>query len=274
MNLKNPSQLIFALTMVGIGIMGLLTGGFGAIWAGVPKALPERHLLAYACTIISLGCGAGLLVNRTAAGAALVLSAFLIVWTAFFKVPFIIKSPLVEVAYQSCGESLVLVAGAWMLFVSSAKKGNNERLIKLASPAGSRIAYLLYGLALIAFGFSHFAYLNLTVPLVPAWLPEPRMWAYLTGFIYLATGFLIVTGIGMRLGAVISAVQIALITILVWGPFVLKGPLDTESLLEPVVSWALTAAAYVVAQSFRGQPWFHRFQGRNVEKEVAAGGSF
>jgi uncharacterized membrane protein YphA (DoxX/SURF4 family) len=273
MNLKKLSHLVFALTMVAIGIMGIASGGFGAIWGGVPKTLPDRQLLAYGCSFISLGCGAALLADRTAAPAAFVLSAFLIVWTILFKVPFIIKSPLVEVAYQSCGENLVLIAGAWILFGSLANERKNGGLAKLAGPTGRRTAYMIYGLALIAFGFSHFAYLNLTVPLVPGWLPQPLFWAYFTGSIYIATGFLIVTGLAIRLGAVISAVQIALITFLVWGPFVLKGPLSFESLGEPVVSWALTAAAFVVAESLRGRPWFHRFHGRTVQNGAAVEGA-
>lgn len=149
----------------------------------------------------------------------------------------------------------------------------NAGLAKFAGPTGRRIAYLTYGLALIAFGFSHFAYLNLTVPLVPRWLPQPLFWAYFTGSIYIATGFLVVTGLAVRLGAVISAVQIALITFLVWGPFVLKGPLSFQSLGEPVVSWALTAAAFVVAGSLRGRPWFHRFHERTVQKRAAVKGA-
>lgn len=269
MKLKNSSHLIFALTMIAIGILSLFSGGFGGIWGGVPKSLPDRQLLAYACMVISLASGAGLLANRTAVPASFVLSVFLIIWTVLFKVPVIVRNPLVEVAYQSCGENLVLIAGAWLLFASLADESERGAFAKLAGPTGRRIAYLVYGLALIAFGFSHFAYLNLTVPLVPGWLPKPLFWAYFTGSIYIATGFLIVTGLAVRLGAVTSAIQIALITFLVWGPFVLKGPLSFESLGEPVVSWALTAAAFVVAESLRGQPWFHRFHGSALGKGAA-----
>lgn len=268
MKLKNSSHLIFALTMIAIGTLSLFSGGFGGIWDGVPKNFPDRQLLVYASMVISLACGAGLLVNRTAVPAALILSVFLIIWTVLFKVPVIVRNPLVEGAYQSCGESLVLIAGAWTLFASLANEPGSESLATRAGPAGRRIAYLVYGLALIAFGFSHFAYLNLTVPLVPGWLPKPLFWAYLTGSIYIATGLLIVTGFAVRLGAVISAVQIAVITALVWGPFVLKGPISFESLGEPVVSWALTAAAFVVAESLAAQPWFHHFH--TIGKRAAA----
>jgi intracellular septation protein A len=109
---------------------------------------------------------------------------------------------------------------------------------------------VLYGLALIAFGLSHFAYRELTAPLVPAWLPGHIFWAYLTGAIYLATGVALVIGIFAHLAAVLAAVQIALITLLVWGPGVLHGHIGADTWQETVVSWTLTVAAWVLATSF------------------------
>ncbi len=118
-----------------------------------------------------------------------------------------------------------------------------------------RVSHLLYGLALIAFGFSHFAYLSLTAPLIPRWLPPSQLfWAYFTGAAYLAAGLAIVTGIAGRLGAVGSALQITLITLIVWGPGVAE-KFDSSNWQEPVVSWSLTAAAWVVAASFERYPW-------------------
>lgn len=273
MNLKNPSHLVFALTMIAIGIMGLSTGGFAPIWAGVPKAIVDRQFLAYGCTIISLVCGAGLLIKRTALVAAFVLSAVFIVWTVLFKVPVIIRNPLVEGSYQSFGENAVLIAGAWMLFASLGKGGRHGALEKLAGRLGQRIACFLYGLALIAFGFSHFAYLNLTAPLVPSWLPGPVFWAYLTGGIYIATGLFIITGLAVRLGAYVAAFQIALITFLVWGPSVLGGRVSAGNWQEPVLSWALTAAAWVVADSLSSHPWLYRFHAKRSDKAAALEGA-
>lgn len=260
MRWKTASQLLFALTLVAIGVIGLLSGTFAPIWAGVPKSLPDRQLLAYLCTFVSLACGVGLLAKRTAKAAAFVLFAYLLVWTILFKVPLIIRQPLVEVSYQSCGENAVLIAGALVLYASSAG-GTNGYFDFLRGNTGLRIAYLLYGLALIAFGLSHFAYLDLTAPLVPAWLPDPVFWAYLTGGIYLVTGILLVAGFAARLGAALSAVQIALITLLVWGPMVLEGHMSAGRWQETVVSSALTAAAAVIAASFSGRPWI--FERRN-----------
>jgi uncharacterized membrane protein len=258
MSYMNASRLIFAITLVAIGVFGIVSGDFGAIWQPVPKTEPASELLAYGCGIISVGCGVGLLAKRTAVPAAAVLLAYLIVWTAFFKVPFIIRAPLVEVSYQTTGENTVSIAAAWVLLVLAARGPKAGILNFVAGGPGLSIAYALYGLALLAFGFSHFAYLNLTVPLVPKWLPAPLFWAYLTGSIYVLTGLAILTGIGARAGAALAAVQIALITLLVWGPVVLSGHMKPTNIQESVISWTLTAGAFVIAASFAGRPWFRR----------------
>jgi len=248
MNFKSAARLIFALTVIAIGIIGLAGGDAAPIWQPVPETVPGRQLLVYLCTFVSLACGAGLLMKRTLAPAALALTIFLIVWTALFKLPFIFRAPLEEVSYQSNGENAVLIAAAWALYADAASSRKS-----MAGDFGIQLASVLYGLALIAFGLSHFFYLQMTAPLVPSWLPEPAFWAYLTGAIYLATGFALVTGLASQPAALAAAVQITLITLLVWGPM-LTGPLDATHWQETVVSWALTAGAWVIASAQRPMP--------------------
>jgi len=261
MNLKAASRIFFALTTIAIGAMGLLQKSFAPIWLPVPDDTPFRTLLPHLCTLVSLACGAGLLLKRAAPWAALVLFAYLLIWAVVFKFPFIVRAPLVEGSYQSFGENAVQIAGAWILYVWLASGTKKARLGFLSGDWGLWLARLLYGLALVAFGLSHFAYLNLTAPLVPKWLPDPVLWAYLTGGIYLAAGLSVITGFAARLGTVGVAVQITLITVLVWGPFVLGGHVSADNWQETVVSWAIAAGAWVVAASYEGQPWFgRRFQ--------------
>ena len=231
MNWKQASHIAFALTFIGIGGIGFASGTFAPIWQPVPETVPTRELLAYLTSIIALACGIFLLVERTQAVAALILFVFLAVWALAFKAPFVVKAPLVEGSYQSIGENLVLIAAAWVLYTRSR----------------TRIAYVLYGLALIAFGLSHFFYLELTTPLVPAWLGVPVLWAYATGSIYTVCGVAMVLGLAARVASLAAAANITLITLLVWVPIVAAGGLTAMHWQETVVSCALMVSSWVLA---------------------------
>jgi len=242
MNWKTAARLFFALTLIAIGTAWLVGGGFAPMWRPVPEGVPARELLAVLSSLITLACGAGLLWKRTATAAALALFVFAAIWALLFKFPFIVRAPLVEGSYQANGENWVLIAAAWVLY-SELAKGRNL----LTSELGVRLAYLLYGLGLIAFGLSHFFYLELTEPLVPKWLPGPVFWAYATGIIYTVCGLGLVLRLEPRLAALGAALNITLISVLVWVPIVAAGGLTDMHLQEVIVSWALTAAALVLA---------------------------
>ena len=106
---------LFAVTMIAFGVLGLVQGNFAPIWQGVPKGFAARTALVYLCAFVSLACGTGLLWPRIRASAARVLFVYLLLWMLLFKVPFIVRGPTVEVNYQSCGETAVLVAAAWVV---------------------------------------------------------------------------------------------------------------------------------------------------------------
>jgi uncharacterized membrane protein len=212
-------------------------------------------VLAYISSVMTLACGVGLVWRRTAAAASLVLLVSLLAWMIAFKLPVIFRHLTVEVAYQNWGEHAVITAAAWVLYAWFATDWEKRRLGFITGDAGVRIARVFYGLAMIAFGFSHFVYLDNTAPLVPAWLPAHAGWAYFTGGAYLAAGVGILSGAFARLAAVLSAVMIGLFLILVWGPFVAAGHMSAMHQQETIVSAALTAAAWVVADSYRGAPW-------------------
>jgi uncharacterized membrane protein len=255
MRIASVGHAVFAATMIALGILGLAQGDFAPIWQPVPPGLPAREALAYLCGAVSLASGIGLLFPRAAAATSRVLFVYLLLWLLLFKMRFILLAPLVEGSYQSCGETAVIVAGAWVLYAWFATDSDRKNLGFAIGDKGVRIARVLYGLAMIAFGLSHFAYLNMTAPLVPGWLRAPVFWAYFTGCTFLAAGAAVLVGVYARLAAALSALQIGLFTLLVWVPVLAAGHVSAGQWGEFVVSWTITTGAWLVAESYRGLPW-------------------
>ena len=258
MRISSMGRSVFAATMIALGLLGLIKSDVASVWQPLPKDLLAREALVYFSAFISLASGMGLLWQRGAALASRMLLAYLLFWLLLFKMPYIFLAPTAAVSYESCGETVVIVAGAWVLYASLATAWDRRWFALGTGAKGVRVARVLYSLALIAFGLSHFAYIKETAGLVPGWLPSHEAWAYFTGGAYIAAGIAVLTDMYARLAATLMALQMCMFTLLVWVPAVASGHADTFQWGELVVSWTMTAGAWVVADSYRGHLWHMR----------------
>src|SRR5262249_17180473 len=222
------------------------------VWQPVPEGVPGREVLVYLCAAVSLATGIGLLWRRTAGLAARVLLASLVLWFLLWRVPAVFRASLIEGTW-SCGATMVMAAGAWVLFAWFATDWDRQRLGFAIGDKGLRIARVLYGLGLIPFGYAHFANAKGTAELVPAWLPWHMGWAYLTGATFIAAGVAVLIGVYARLAAALSALQMGLFGLLVWVPILAAGSTNAFQWTEFETTLALTAAGWVVADSYRVQ---------------------
>jgi uncharacterized membrane protein len=250
MRIASASHVVFAAIMIAIGMVGLIKGDFTPVWDPIPQ---NSHALAYLCSFISLATGIGLLWQRTAAAAARVLFASLLLWLLLLRVPNIILSPTFGVFWPGF-ETAEMVAGSWVLYTWFAANWDRQRLGFVTGKKGLRIARVLYGVAVIFFGFAHFFDLKDTVSLVPGWLPWHVAWAYFTSGAFIAAGVAVLIGVYARLAAALSALQMGMFTLLVWVPVVAAGSKDAFQWSETFVSVALTAGGWVVADSYRACP--------------------
>lgn len=251
MRVASAGHAAFAAMMIAFGVQGFVKGGFSVIWQGVPDGLPGSAALAYLCAAVSLASGIGLLFRRTAAYAAGALLTLNILWFLAWRVRGLIVASLVEGTWSS-GETLVMTAGAWVLFVWFATDWDRRHFPWATGQRGLRIARVLYGVGLIPFGYAHFAYIQVTADLVPGWIPWHLGWAWLTGATFVLAGVAMIVGVWARLAAVLSVWQMALFFVLVWIPRAMAGGLSPFQWGEFASNLALVAAGWVVAESYRG----------------------
>jgi uncharacterized membrane protein len=246
---QRVTRTVFATAMIGLGILGLAYGDVALAWQ-LPGWVPAGRGLAYAAASVMFAGGIGLLFRRSAAISVRILFPCLLIWL-LLKVPAVVAKPLVEANWESLGEVAVLTAGGLALLATLAGQGAG---LKVATGEyGIRIARYLFAAALLAIGPSHFVYSRETAALVPAWLPVPTAWAYLTGAGHIAAGLGVLFSIYARLAAMMEAGMLTVFTILVWIPAVLSPAATSFSWSELVISWSVAAGAWVVAGSMPGK---------------------
>jgi len=254
MGIARTSHAVFAVVLIGWGILGLVKGDFAAGWAPVPESLPGRHMLVYLTALVCVACGGAMRFGQTATLATRGLFFWFLAWLLLLRVPWMFVEFGVG-TWWSASSTAVMTASVWVLYSSLANDWDQQHFGFIVGDKGVRIARALFGLGLIPIGLAHFIYLDATAPLVPAWMQWPVFWSYFTGGAFIAAGLAMIFGVCARLAAALVTLQIGLLTLLVWVPMAVAGRLNTFQWGELEVSIVLSACAWVVADSYRGAPW-------------------
>jgi uncharacterized membrane protein len=245
---QQPALTLFAIGMIGLGVLTLVYSDFAMVWQPVAPWIPGRTVLAYGSGLIMLLGGIGLLFGATAAWSARILFPYLIVWL-LLKVPALLVAPQMEAVWLGFGEIAVLLTGGWVLFARLSGLREGSPLKFATGENGVRFAWILFAVSVIPIGLSHIVYVKETAELVPAWLPYRAGWAYLTGAGQIACGLGVLFSILPRVAAWAEAGMISLFTLLVWGPAIFAAPRARLPWTAFFISWAIASAAWVVAQN-------------------------
>jgi len=245
---EQPALTLFAVGMIGLGILAFVYGDFAMVWQPVAPWVPGRTALAYASGLIMILGGIGLLFEATAAWAVRILFPYLILWM-LLKVPALFVAPRMEAVWLGLGELVVLMTGGWVLFAKLAKLRDGSPLAFALGENGIRIARILFAIWLVPIGLSHIVYVQATADLVPAWLPFRTGWAYLTGAGQIACGLGVLFSILPRIAAWAEAAMISLFTLLIWAPAIVAAPRTRLPWTAFFISWAIGSAAWAMAQN-------------------------
>ena len=258
-------HLFFALGFIVIGAISLAARDFLLYQEPVPQGIPWRETLACISAALLLIPGIGLLLPATAKRSALILTAFVALWVLALEIPRALAHPLVEVNWLGVGEDASLMTGGWVIYCAApsmrralradATRRPKSLLAILCAVAGRndasvRIARMVFGIALVPIGLSHFFYIKDAVGFVPTWMPLRVPLTYLGGAGHIAAGLAIAFGVVPRLAATLEASMESLFTLICWVSAVVATPSDRQVWVNLCISTALSAAAWAVAESY------------------------
>jgi uncharacterized membrane protein len=245
---QQPGLALFAVGLMGLGMLALVYGDFALVWQPVAAWVPGRSALAYGSGVLMLVLGVGLLFRVSVAWSVRILFPYLIAW-ALLKVPAFFVGWRSEGPWLSFGESAMLLAGGWMLFARLAGLDERSAWGFAYGERGIRSARYLFAVWVIPVGLSHFIYLKATDDLIPAWIPFHIAWAYLTGAGHIACGVALLFGVLPRVAATAEACMIGVFTLVVWLPRIMNAPNNRLDWTAFFISWVIAAAAVAVAQN-------------------------
>jgi uncharacterized membrane protein len=244
---------MIAVGLLGFGALSLVYDDFGLDWQRVPDLVAARGLLAYVAGAIEVVAALALLLRRTSALAAFVLTPYTLLWVLLLDVPPLLSNFGVEAAWLSVGERTELFAGVWILAITLARAQNRATLEHFTSDQALRVARIIFGLALIPVGLSHLVYPE-AVSLVPAWLPFRIFWLYATGLGHIAAGVALLVSVLPRLAAVMEAAMMTSFVLLIHVPRVFASPYSRVEWTMLCIATAFSGAAWSTARSYSGGP--------------------
>ena len=221
-----------AVGLAALGALGVGSGDFAFQWQPVPPDVPARGGLAVAAGLLEIAAAGLLAFARLRAAGAGLAAALLLVWTAL-HVPAVVQRPASIADWLGVAESAAMASAALMF------AAGNEAI--------RRACTLVFGLAAIVFGASHFAYADFTASMIPGWLPQRVALAYFTGAAHALAGIAIVTGLWRVLAASLEALMMASFVVLVHVPRVIAHPDSRMEWTMLFVALTLGGSAALVA---------------------------
>jgi uncharacterized membrane protein YphA (DoxX/SURF4 family) len=218
------SNLCFALPLAVFGAEHFSAAR--GISQGVPKFMPWHLFWAYFVGVALVAASLSIATKIQVRWSGLLFGCMMFLFVAMMDLPGTLAEPHNRINWVLLLRELSFGAGGWVLAggAMAKKDGLANKLIT--------IGRIVIGVGAIFYGVEHFLHpVNVPgVPLekfMPAWIPGPRLIAYLTGAILLIAGACILLARMTRMAATYLGTWIFLLVIFVYGPILIV------SLLSP-----------------------------------------
>ncbi len=202
------ARLFYAIAIIALGVQHFLFKDFIAGRAPAwPKDLAGQVLLAYITGSILILGGVATLIQKNARAALTIVGILILLWAGLRN----LYAVLVALDYgglltNTC-KALSLGFGAFVIaqtFAPEKESAGFTRFIRTMAQAGR---YAL-GLFLFIAGIQHFLFADFVKFLIPAWIPAPLLWTYLSGIALFIAGLAILTGVKASLAANLAGIMV------------------------------------------------------------------
>jgi uncharacterized membrane protein len=229
--LTPAGRLFFALAIAAIGAQQLIYADFVPGPLIAPPWLPWRTFWACLSGFAMVAAGLGMVTKKEARRAAVLLGMLLVVVVLLFH----LRGPVAILrdgtARTRAFEALALCGVAFVL----------------AGAPLVTLGRLLFALSLAVFGVQHFMYAKFVATLIPAWIPGPTFWTYLTGVAFIAASVSIVAGMKARLAAALLGLMFFLWFVLLQVPRVVDTLHGGNEWNSAFVALAMCGGSWVLA---------------------------
>jgi len=179
-------KVFFALAILSIGIVHLVTHNFPTGLLPVPKDLYFRPVLVYVSGIGLILSGLLILSNKFMKAGAWLAFAIWLIFLLVLHLPILIHTYKKADEWTPLFEDVMLLCGAMILIDVS-------RTAKKSGLKFTAIARYLFAAAMIVFAVLHFIYAGFIATLITSWIPFKLFWAYFVGTAFLAVAVSIIT---------------------------------------------------------------------------------
>jgi uncharacterized membrane protein len=240
-NLSNIGRIFYGLAIAAIGFLTIFYRDFPYFM------IPPKHtwitdhvLLVYLSGALLFLAGVCIIIGKKLLPASLILGTGLLLLFCFYFIPYQLMALSNYRHYgdwENAAKELALASGA--LVIARTK----------------RLGIILFALTIISFSIDHFVYAHEAAGYVPAWVPNPVLWLYITGSALAAAGIAILFDIKRKLGATLLGVMIFIWVIILHIPRVIAGPMDNSGESSSAfLALAYCGIAFVIAGAARSAP--------------------
>ena len=245
-NLIESGRYLFALAIIGIGVVHIVTGNFPVSLLPVP-AFAGKILLVYVVGLILIAGGISLLIDRVALQGSIVIG---ILFLLLFIFPHLLKlfSDFSNPGeWTVAAETLALCSGAFIMIPLLIEKSNSIVKSNPILKGIVKLAPYVFALTLIVFAVQHYLYADFISKIVPSWIPAPLFITYLVMVVFILTSFNIFLNRRKRESAIVFGTMFLIMFALLHVPRVLNNLYTETEWTSMFIALAMSGIGFMLA---------------------------